>query len=130
MIERTPRWPPSPPRPVRRIKISADASLLAAAGDGLRVEASIVGGRLDHWMTEREVGHADAVLRLVRQHPVECGDHVRGEALTEVVEHPHLARMPGAEGLVYVDSLAYDADYYRGVGHALKQRLEQALATA
>ncbi len=44
----------------------------------------------------------------------------------KVIEHPHLARMPGAEGLIYIDSLAYDRDYFRGVGHALKERLDRA----
>lgn len=44
----------------------------------------------------------------------------------KVIEHPHLARMPGAEGLVYIDSLAYDPDYFRGVGHALKKRIDRA----
>jgi aminopeptidase len=44
----------------------------------------------------------------------------------KVIEHPHLARMPGPEGVLYIDSLAYDRDYYRGVGHALKSRIERA----
>ena len=44
----------------------------------------------------------------------------------KVIEHPHLARMPGPEGLIYIDALAYDSDYLRGVGAALKERLDQA----
>jgi len=44
----------------------------------------------------------------------------------KVIEHPHLARMRGAEALVYVDALAYDAAYYRGVGGALKARIDRA----
>ena len=44
----------------------------------------------------------------------------------KVIEHPHLARMPGSEGLVYIDALSYDPAYYRGVGSALKQRLDRA----
>lgn len=44
----------------------------------------------------------------------------------KVIEHPHLARMPGAEGLIYIDSLAYDRDYYRGVGSVLKRRIDGA----
>lgn len=44
----------------------------------------------------------------------------------KVIEHPHLARMGGEEALIYLDSLAYDPDYFRGVGHALKARLDQA----
>ncbi|MFT5289637.1 MAG: aminopeptidase [Planctomycetota bacterium] len=44
----------------------------------------------------------------------------------KVIEHPHLARMPGVQGLTYIDSLAYDQEYYRGVGSALKQRIDNA----
>ena len=44
----------------------------------------------------------------------------------KVIEHPHLARMPGAEGLVYIESLAYDPEYFRGVGRALQARIDRA----
>lgn len=44
----------------------------------------------------------------------------------KVIEHPHLGRMPGMEGLYYVESLAYDATYYRGVGRALKHLIDHA----
>jgi hypothetical protein len=44
----------------------------------------------------------------------------------KVIEHVHLSRMPGEQGLHYIDSLAYDPAYYRGVGHALKARIDQA----
>jgi aminopeptidase len=44
----------------------------------------------------------------------------------KVIEHPHLSRMPGSEGLNYIDALAYDQDYYRGVGHGLKALIEKA----
>lgn len=44
----------------------------------------------------------------------------------KVIEHPHLARMVGPEALLYIESLAYDLDYYRGTGHALKQRIDKA----
>jgi aminopeptidase len=44
----------------------------------------------------------------------------------KVIEHVHLSRMPGQQGLHYIDSLAYDAAYYRGVGHALKARIDSA----
>jgi aminopeptidase len=44
----------------------------------------------------------------------------------KVIEHVHLSRMPGAQGLHYIDSLAYDPAYYRGVGHALKTRIDSA----
>lgn len=46
--------------------------------------------------------------------------------LIRVIEHPHLSRMPGAEALFYIDSLAYDQTYYRGVGNALKARIDSA----
>jgi aminopeptidase len=44
----------------------------------------------------------------------------------KVIEHPHLERMRGEEACWYVDSLAYDPDYYRGVGRALKDRIDRA----
>ena len=44
----------------------------------------------------------------------------------KVIEHPHLARMQGAEAEYYIDSLAYDPAYYRGVGAALKARIDRA----
>jgi hypothetical protein len=44
----------------------------------------------------------------------------------KVIEHPHLSRMPGMEALYYLDSLAYDPVYYRGVGNALKARIDGA----
>lgn len=44
----------------------------------------------------------------------------------KVIEHPHLARMPGQQALHYIDGLAYDAPYYRGTGAALKQRIDCA----
>ncbi len=44
----------------------------------------------------------------------------------KVIEHPHLARLPGAEGLLYIDSLAYDRDYFCGVGNALKECIDSA----
>jgi hypothetical protein len=43
-----------------------------------------------------------------------------------VIEHPHLNRMVGPERELYVDALAYDPAYYRGVGWALKARIDQA----
>ncbi|WP_414718806.1 hypothetical protein [Undibacterium sp.] len=44
----------------------------------------------------------------------------------KVIEHPHLARMPGDEALYYIQSLAYDPGYFRGVGNALKARIDRA----
>jgi aminopeptidase len=44
----------------------------------------------------------------------------------KVIEHPHLGRMSAEEGIYYIEALAYDADYYRSVGHALKQCIDQA----
>jgi len=44
----------------------------------------------------------------------------------KVIEHPHLSRMPWPQGLHYIESLAYDPAYYRGVGQALKARIDNA----
>ncbi|AIY43349.1 hypothetical protein LT85_4191 [Collimonas arenae] len=44
----------------------------------------------------------------------------------KVIEHPHLSRMPGAQALCYLESLAYDPAYYRGTGYALKARIDNA----
>jgi aminopeptidase len=44
----------------------------------------------------------------------------------KVIEHPHLGRMAGQQALYYIDSLAYDPVYYRGVGKALKARIDRA----
>jgi hypothetical protein len=44
----------------------------------------------------------------------------------KVIEHPHLERMRGEEARLYVDALAYDPGYYRGVGRALKARIDAA----
>lgn len=44
----------------------------------------------------------------------------------KVIEHVHLSRMPGGQGEHYISSLAYDIDYYRGVGKALKARIDSA----
>lgn len=44
----------------------------------------------------------------------------------KVIEHPHLGRMPGQQALYYIESLAYDPVYYRGTGHALKEKIDRA----
>ncbi len=44
----------------------------------------------------------------------------------KVIEHPHLERMTGSEAGWYIDSLAYDPAYYRGVGRALQERIDRA----
>jgi aminopeptidase len=44
----------------------------------------------------------------------------------KVIEHVHLSRMPGAQGEHYIEALAYDPAYYRGVGKALKAKIDQA----
>jgi len=44
----------------------------------------------------------------------------------KVIEHLHLSRMPGAQAIDYIASLAYEPAYYRGVGYALKQRIDRA----
>jgi hypothetical protein len=44
----------------------------------------------------------------------------------KVIEHVHLSRMPGAQGEHYIEALAYDPAYFRGVGHALKRHIDSA----
>jgi len=44
----------------------------------------------------------------------------------KVIEHPHLERIPISEYGYYIDALAYDADYYRKIGRAIKTRLDDA----
>jgi aminopeptidase len=47
----------------------------------------------------------------------------------KVIEHPHLSAMRGKEVLTYLDSLAYDPGYFRGVGNALKTLIDSAQAS-
>lgn len=44
----------------------------------------------------------------------------------KVIEHPHLARMSPEECGLYIDALAYDAQYYRTVGPKLKALIDGA----
>jgi hypothetical protein len=44
----------------------------------------------------------------------------------KVIEHVHLSRMPGAQAEHYIAALAYDPDYFRGTGRALKARIDSA----
>lgn len=44
----------------------------------------------------------------------------------KVIEHVHLSRMPGTQAEHYIESLAYDPAYFRGVGKALKARIDNA----
>lgn len=44
----------------------------------------------------------------------------------KVIEHVHLARMIDEQAVLYIDALAYDPVYYRGVGAALKTRIDAA----
>jgi len=44
----------------------------------------------------------------------------------KVMEHLHLDRMRGVEADIYLDALAYDPGYYRGIGHELKKRIDSA----
>jgi hypothetical protein len=44
----------------------------------------------------------------------------------KVIEHPHLARIRDSEIPVYIDALAYDPEYYRTVGPALKRKIDAA----
>lgn len=45
----------------------------------------------------------------------------------KVIEHPHLGRMPDEQADYYIESLAYDPAYFRGVGNALKARIDSAV---
>jgi aminopeptidase len=44
----------------------------------------------------------------------------------KVIEHVHLSRMQGEQARYYIEALAYDPSYYRGVGLALKERIDRA----
>lgn len=44
----------------------------------------------------------------------------------KVIEHPHLNTMEGEQLRVYVDSLAYDAAYFRNTGNALRALIDGA----
>ena len=44
----------------------------------------------------------------------------------KVIEHPHLSRMADDEVETYIDALAYDSDYFRGVGRGLKAKIDAA----
>ena len=44
----------------------------------------------------------------------------------KVIEHPHLSRILNEDAPYYIDALEYDAQYYRGVGHALKSKIDVA----
>ncbi len=44
----------------------------------------------------------------------------------KVIEHVHLSRMPGVQGEHYIEALAYDPAYYRGIGQKLKARIDAA----
>lgn len=48
------------------------------------------------------------------------------EKAIKVIEHPHLARMSGIQEVYYIDSLAYDPTYYRGLGATLKRLIDNA----
>jgi aminopeptidase len=50
------------------------------------------------------------------------------DAGVKVIAHSNLARIEGPEIEIYIDALAYDAAYYRGVGAALKTRIDGATA--
>lgn len=42
----------------------------------------------------------------------------------KVIEHPHLSRIRPEEMSIYIDALAYDSDYYRTFGPALKEKID------
>jgi aminopeptidase len=44
----------------------------------------------------------------------------------KVIEHPHLASMTESELPAYVESLAYDPNYYRTIGRSLQEKLDRA----
>ncbi|TDR31516.1 hypothetical protein [Hydromonas duriensis] len=44
----------------------------------------------------------------------------------KVIEHVHLARMVDEQALLYIDALAYDPEYYRGTGAAIKAKIDAA----
>lgn len=44
----------------------------------------------------------------------------------KVIEHVHLSRMPGPQSEHYIEALAYDPEYFRGTGRALKRRIDAA----
>lgn len=44
----------------------------------------------------------------------------------KVIEHPHLSRMSDDEASFFIDSLAYDKEYYRHVGRTLQSKINQA----
>jgi len=50
------------------------------------------------------------------------------EQSLKVIEHPHLARMVGLQEMYYIESLAYDPVYFRGVGRALKNLIDRSSA--
>jgi len=44
----------------------------------------------------------------------------------KVIEHPRLNRMTGIQTQYYIESLAYDPNYYRRLGYALKTKIDAA----
>jgi len=44
----------------------------------------------------------------------------------KVIEHVHVGRMTGPEISYYIDSLAYDPNYFHTIGRALKARIDSA----
>ena len=44
----------------------------------------------------------------------------------KVIEHVHLSRMPGPQSEHYIEALAYEPDYFRGVGRGLKAKIDNA----
>lgn len=57
------------------------------------------------------------------------GFRIRVELLKrglKVIEHSNLSRIAPDEYPTYLDALAYDPEYYRGVGGALRDRLDRA----
>ncbi|GGB93329.1 hypothetical protein [Pseudoduganella buxea] len=86
-------------------------------------------GAADVLAAFEELGAGDLVV-LIQTTSFRLNDYrIRMELFKrglKVIEHMHLSRMPGEQGLHYVEALAYDPAYFRGVGHALKRRIDAA----
>jgi hypothetical protein len=44
----------------------------------------------------------------------------------KVIEHPHLSRIKDEDALHYINALEYNPEYFRGVGNALKVKIDTA----
>lgn len=44
----------------------------------------------------------------------------------KVIEHPHISRISDKDAVHYVNALEYNSDYFRGVGNALKVKIDNS----